>query len=51
MLQRWRRTRELILVLHGDAAVAMQVVTDIADQTIGIRSLDWDRDRFDIEFG
>ena len=24
---------------------------DIADQTTAIRSLDWDRDRFDIEFG
>lgn len=28
----------------------MQVV-DVADETISIRSLDWDRDRFDIEFG
>jgi len=26
-------------------------VTDVADDTITIRSLDWDRDRFDIEFG
>ncbi len=24
---------------------------DVADDTISIRSLDWDRDRFDIEFG
>src|ERR671916_1500194 len=24
---------------------------DIANQTTAIRSLDWDRDRFDIEFG
>ena len=28
----------------------MQVI-DVADDTISIRSLDWDRDRFDIEFG
>jgi len=33
------------------ACAEWQVVTDIADDTIGIRSLDWDRDRFDIEFG
>lgn len=26
-------------------------VLDVADDTISIRSLDWDRDRFDIEFG
>ena len=26
------------------------VVADVADDTITIRSLDWDRDRFDIEF-
>jgi len=26
-------------------------VVDVADDTISIRSLDWDRDRFDIEFG
>ena len=26
-------------------------VTDVAQDTIAIRSLDWDRDRFDIEFG
>lgn len=24
---------------------------EVADDTISIRSLDWDRDRFDIEFG
>ena len=26
-------------------------MVDVADDTISIRSLDWDRDRFDIEFG
>ena len=26
-------------------------VADVAQDTITIRSLDWDRDRFDIEFG
>jgi hypothetical protein len=26
-------------------------VLDLADDTVSIRSLDWDRDRFDIEFG
>lgn len=26
------------------------LVADVADNTITIRSLDWDRDRFDIEF-
>lgn len=31
-------------------AGCMQVL-QVADDTIGIRSLDWDRDRFDIEFG
>lgn len=30
--------------------VAPQVF-DVADDTVSIRSLDWDRDRFDIEFG
>ncbi|OKH21686.1 diflavin flavoprotein A [Hydrococcus rivularis NIES-593] len=30
--------------------LTMQTV-EIGDQTIAIRSLDWDRDRFDIEFG
>ena len=29
----------------------MLQVLDVADDTISIRSLDWDRDRFDIEFG
>lgn len=28
----------------------MQVL-DVADETVSIRCLDWDRDRFDIEFG
>lgn len=27
------------------------LVADVAPDTITIRSLDWDRDRFDIEFG
>ena len=26
-------------------------VTPVAQDTVSIRSLDWDRDRFDIEFG
>ena len=26
-------------------------VLDLVDDTVSIRSLDWDRDRFDIEFG
>lgn len=26
-------------------------VQQVADNTVAIRSLDWDRDRFDIEFG
>jgi hypothetical protein len=26
-------------------------VLDLAEDTVSIRSLDWDRDRFDIEFG
>ena len=26
-------------------------MVEVADDTISIRSLDWDRDRFDIEFG
>ncbi|QDL09830.1 diflavin flavoprotein A [Brasilonema octagenarum UFV-E1] len=30
--------------------LTMQIV-DLGDETIAIRSLDWDRDRFDIEFG
>ena len=30
--------------------IAVQV-TEVADDTLTIRSLDWDRDRFDIEFG
>lgn len=31
--------------------LTLQVVEDIAADTTAIRSLDWDRDRFDIEFG
>jgi hypothetical protein len=31
--------------------VSLAQVTDVAKDTITIRSLDWDRDRFDIEFG
>lgn len=31
--------------------VCLVQVVDVADDTISIRSLDWDRDRFDIEFG
>ena len=31
--------------------VLLLQVLDVADDTISIRSLDWDRDRFDIEFG
>ena len=31
--------------------LTMQVEADIAADTTAIRSLDWDRDRFDIEFG
>ena len=27
------------------------LATPVADDTLTIRSLDWDRDRFDIEFG
>ena len=30
---------------------ALSQVVEVADDTISIRSLDWDRDRFDIEFG
>ncbi len=53
-----RRVTSLVLTMqhyrNAEDVVAhaeWQVVTDIADDTIGIRSLDWDRDRFDIEFG
>lgn len=34
----------------GSSVACLQVV-EVADDTISIRSLDWDRDRFDIEFG
>ena len=34
---------------NGDKRLQTQVL-DIAENTVAIRSLDWDRDRFDIEF-
>jgi flavorubredoxin/flavin reductase (DIM6/NTAB) family NADH-FMN oxidoreductase RutF len=35
---------------HPSSHLTMQTV-DLGDRTTAIRSLDWDRDRFDIEFG
>jgi glyoxylase-like metal-dependent hydrolase (beta-lactamase superfamily II) len=37
--------------LWGSNKRLQTVVADVAPNTITIRSLDWDRDRFDIEFG
>jgi hypothetical protein len=39
-----------IILWNGDKRIQTQVLP-VADDTVGIRSLDWDRDRFDIEFG
>ena len=39
-----------IVLWNGDKRIQTQVLP-VADDTVGIRSLDWDRDRFDIEFG
>ena len=40
------------VVLWGDKKrLQTQVVEEVAADTLAIRSLDWDRDRFDIEFG
>jgi flavorubredoxin/flavin reductase (DIM6/NTAB) family NADH-FMN oxidoreductase RutF len=36
--------------IHASSHLTMQTV-EIGDRTTAIRSLDWDRDRFDIEFG
>ena len=36
--------------LKTDSRLSMQTA-EIAAETTAIRSLDWDRDRFDIEFG
>lgn len=42
---------------NGDSVAGLNskrlqtVVVDVAQDTVSIRSLDWDRDRFDIEFG
>ena len=37
--------------IKTEKRLTMQAVEDIAADTTAIRSLDWDRDRFDIEFG
>ena len=37
--------------IEAGSFVCMLQVVEVADETISIRSLDWDRDRFDIEFG
>lgn len=37
--------------MYSQSLLCLCKVVDVADDTISIRSLDWDRDRFDIEFG
>ena len=37
--------------MYSQSVLCLCKVVDVADDTISIRSLDWDRDRFDIEFG
>ncbi len=37
--------------MYLQSCLCLCQVVDVADDTISIRSLDWDRDRFDIEFG
>lgn len=39
-----------IVMWNGDKRIQTQVFP-LTNNTISIRSLDWDRDRFDIEFG
>ncbi len=39
-----------IQLWNSDKRLQTQV-TEVAEDTLTIRSLDWDRDRFDIEFG
>ena len=46
----WVIIHELCVTASVSAVLLLQVL-DVADDTISIRSLDWDRDRFDIEFG
>ncbi|MGK7917429.1 MAG: diflavin flavoprotein A, partial [Prochloraceae cyanobacterium] len=37
--------------IKTEKRLTMQTVENVAADTTAIRSLDWDRDRFDIEFG
>ena len=39
-----------VMMWNGNKRLQTQVLP-LTDDTISIRSLDWDRDRFDIEFG